>query len=63
MTLKEAGERGLIDDLLIISIERDDSILTPKGTTRIRPADVISVFSLAGIEPDYIGGESAETSE
>ncbi|WP_227376202.1 Lrp/AsnC family transcriptional regulator [Haladaptatus halobius] len=54
-TLKEAGREGLIgDELLVIAIERDDSVLTPKGSTWIRPDDVVTVFSRGGVSQDVL---------
>ncbi|MFB6077976.1 MAG: TrkA C-terminal domain-containing protein [Halarchaeum sp.] len=48
-TLSEANERGLLDDdLLVIAIERDDEILTPRGHTQIRPDDLVTVFTRKG---------------
>ncbi|WP_227379868.1 Lrp/AsnC family transcriptional regulator [Haladaptatus halobius] len=56
-TLKEADQAGLIgDELLIIAIERDDSILTPKGSTRIQPNDVVTVFSRKGVSDQSLQG-------
>lgn len=50
-TLEEAGDEGVLpDDLLVISIERDGTILTPRGETTIRADDVVTVLSRAGIE-------------
>ncbi len=58
-TLKEAGTEGLIgDDILVIAIERDDSMLTPRGDTRIRPDDVVTVFSREGVSDDALEGFS-----
>lgn len=49
-TLQEANQDGLIDeDVLIVSIERDESVLTPRGDTKISPADLITVFSREGV--------------
>lgn len=53
-TLQEAAEEGLIhDDSLIIAIERDETVLTPRGHTRIRPNDIVSILSREG-SPDEI---------
>ncbi|WP_135827229.1 winged helix-turn-helix transcriptional regulator [Halorussus ruber] len=50
-TLQEANQRGIIDaNILIISIERDEEILTPKGNTDMRPDDVVTLFSRSGID-------------
>lgn len=49
-TLHEANEKGLLDDaLLVIAIEREDQIITPKGNTEIRAGDLVSVFSRDGV--------------
>jgi len=58
-TLKEAGAGGLIgDDILVIAIERDDTMLTPRGDTRIRPDDIVTVFSREGVSDDALEGFS-----
>ncbi|MFC4550683.1 MULTISPECIES: Lrp/AsnC family transcriptional regulator [Halorussus] len=45
-TLKEANDSGILDDeTLVISIERGDEILTPKGDTLVEAGDVITLFS------------------
>ena len=45
-TLEEANEEGLLDDaLLVVAIERDGEIITPRGETAISPDDVVTVFS------------------
>lgn len=50
VTLREANDRGLLgEDLLIIAIEREDRIITPKGNTTIRAGDLVSVFSRGGV--------------
>jgi DNA-binding Lrp family transcriptional regulator len=59
-TLREAGQEGLIgDDLLVIAIERDDSVLTPKGGTLIQPNDVVTVFSREGMSEEVLQGFTA----
>lgn len=64
-TLQEIGEEGLIDDdILVIAIERDESVLTPKGNTRILPNDVVTVFSRNGISDQvsqsFTAGETGQ---
>ncbi|WP_135304346.1 Lrp/AsnC family transcriptional regulator [Haloarcula amylovorans] len=45
-TLEEANRAGLLpDEVLVVSIERGDTQLTPKGDTTIEAGDVVSVFS------------------
>lgn len=52
-TLRQANERGLLDDdVLVIAIERDDEIITPKGNTAIEAGDLVSLFSRSGITDD-----------
>ncbi|MFB6092837.1 MAG: TrkA family potassium uptake protein [Haloquadratum sp.] len=49
-TIQEADEEGLIgEDVLIVAIERGDEVVTPKGETRIKPGDLVTVFSRVGI--------------
>jgi DNA-binding Lrp family transcriptional regulator len=49
-TLQEANQDGLIDDdVLIVSIEREETVLTPRGDTRITPNDLVTVFARSGI--------------
>lgn len=46
LTLEEANRDGLIpDEILVVSIERGDRHLTPKGDTVIEAGDVVSLFS------------------
>lgn len=53
ITLAEANETGLLDDdVLVVAIERGDTIITPKGQTTIEAGDVVSVFSREGVESD-----------
>ena len=50
MTLHEANEQSLLDEeVLIIAIEREDEMLTPKGNTVIRAGDLVSVFARDGV--------------
>jgi trk system potassium uptake protein TrkA len=45
-TLREAGQRGLIPDgILIAAIERGGETIIPSGTTAIEAGDLITVFS------------------
>ncbi|WP_137285025.1 winged helix-turn-helix transcriptional regulator [Halorussus salinisoli] len=55
LTLQEANQRDIIDsEALIISIERDEAMLTPKGDTHVRPDDVVTLFSRTGIGDETI---------
>lgn len=54
-TIEEASEAGLIgEDILIVAIERDDTVITPKGDTRIRPDDIVTVFARRGSTEDVL---------
>ena len=46
MTIERAVSESLLaDEDLVVGIERDGDVLTPKGETVIRPGDVVSLFS------------------
>ncbi|CAI50833.1 Lrp/AsnC family transcription regulator / TrkA domain protein (plasmid) [Natronomonas pharaonis DSM 2160] len=48
-TLEEATQKNIIEEqTLVIAIERDDTVITPKGDTEIQPQDVVTVFSPGG---------------
>ncbi|WP_335998932.1 Lrp/AsnC family transcriptional regulator [Halorientalis halophila] len=48
-TLEAAVREGVLDDdSLVIAIERGDRVLTPHGTTEIRPDDIVTVLSRSG---------------
>lgn len=54
-TLQEAGDSGLLDDdVLIVAIERkgEDEPITPRGNTRIRSGDRLTVYSGVGATPE-----------
>ncbi|MFB6126554.1 MAG: TrkA C-terminal domain-containing protein [Halolamina sp.] len=54
-TIEEAvDERLLTDEMLIVGIERDGDILTPKGETVVRTGDVVSLFSKAPLETESL---------
>ncbi|KYH24840.1 HTH-type transcriptional regulator Ptr1 [Halalkalicoccus paucihalophilus] len=64
LTLQEAGQQDLLDDdILIITIERDGTVLTPHGETEIWADDVVTVFAQAGIEDGtldaFLGDETS----
>lgn len=46
MTIKSAIENEVIEDEpLIVSITRDESLITPHGDTVIEPGDEVRIFS------------------
>lgn len=50
-TLSEATEADLIgQNVLVVSVERGDEILTPRGDTRIRPDDLVTLFCRTGVD-------------
>lgn len=63
-TLKEANEEELIGaDVLVVAIERENAILTPRGDTTIRPDDLATVFSRDGVSDELLSlftGESTD---
>ena len=53
--LEEAGSSGFLDEeTLVIAIERDDTVLTPRGETEILPDDIVTVFSRGGVRDETI---------
>ncbi len=45
-TLEEATAEGILNaETLVIAIERDDTVLTPRGDTEIGANDIVTVFS------------------
>lgn len=60
-SLKEIVSDGLLeDDALVVAIEREDGIITPKGETVIEQGDVITVFSRNGIDGDTVRAFTGE---
>ena len=54
-TLREANDTELIEaDTLVVAIEREGTIITPRGDTTIQPGDLLTVFSRDGISDDLI---------
>jgi len=54
-TLGEAGEEGLLpENVLIVAIDRNGTgdPITPRGTTRIEPDDLLTVYSSEGATPE-----------
>ncbi|SEW13153.1 Lrp/AsnC family transcriptional regulator [Halobacterium jilantaiense] len=55
LTIEQAVEDGLLaDEMLVVGIERDGGVLTPKGETVIRTGDVVSLFSKSTLERDAL---------
>lgn len=52
-TLRDANTEGLLsDDMLVVAIERDGAVLTPRGGTTIETGDVVTVLSRQEITTD-----------
>jgi len=55
MTIEQAVNKGLLaDEVLVVGIERDGDVLTPKGKTVIQPGDVVSLFSKYPLKKDSL---------
>jgi Trk K+ transport system NAD-binding subunit len=50
-TIEEASENGLLENVLVVSLERGDELLTPKGETTVEAGDVVTIFARTAI-PD-----------
>ena len=61
-TRREADARGLLhEDVLVVAIERDHEVITPRGQTTIRQGDVVTVFSESGFTAvvlELFGGQA-----
>lgn len=50
LTLEQAVREGILtDDILVIAIERDEAVLTPRGGTRIEADDLLTLLSRGGV--------------
>lgn len=48
-TLDEADRAGLLDEeMIVVAIQRNGSVLVPKGQTKMAGGDLVTVFALAG---------------
>ena len=54
-TLKEAANSSILDgDVLVVAIEREETIITPKGDSEIRPDDLVTLFSRTEISNEVM---------
>ena len=54
-TIEQAVDKGLLaDEMLVVGIERNGEVLTPKGSTVIQPGDVIALFSKTPLKKDSL---------
>ncbi|MDL5363627.1 Lrp/AsnC family transcriptional regulator [Halalkalicoccus sp. NIPERK01] len=50
-TIEDSVEEGILDeDVLVIAVEREDEVITPRGETVLRSGDVLTVFSQSGVQ-------------
>jgi len=62
-SIEEAVDDGMLaDEMLVVGIERDGDVLTPKGETVIRTGDVVSLFSKGPLKKDSLEGFGAAES-
>jgi len=55
MTIEEAVDEGLLaDEMLVVGVEREGDVLTPKGETVMQNGDVVSLFSKAPLKKDSL---------
>lgn len=55
MTIAEAVDDELLaEQMLVVGIEREGGVLTPKGETVIRPGDVVALFSQTPLQKDSL---------
>ena len=54
LTISEAVGDVITEDPLIISIVRDDTMITPHGDTVIESRDAVSVFSSGGVDTETL---------
>jgi DNA-binding Lrp family transcriptional regulator len=61
MTIEDAVEEGFLDErMLVVGIEREGDILTPKGETTIQTGDIVSLFSKTPMQKDSLEGFGAQ---
>jgi len=54
-SIEQAVADGLLtDEILVVGIERDGDVLTPKGETVVRAGDVVSVLSKENLNTDAL---------
>jgi Lrp/AsnC family leucine-responsive transcriptional regulator len=54
-SLQEAGEEGLLPtDILVVTIERGDRAITPKGETSIEAGDFVTILSRTELSDDIL---------
>jgi DNA-binding Lrp family transcriptional regulator len=62
ISLSEAVERDVLDEEpLVVSIKRQDELLTPHGDTTVQPGDVVTVFSCGGVGDETVEAFTADS--
>lgn len=55
-TLSEANEKDLLtEEELVLTVERDNKTITPRGLTQLRPGDMVRIFSQGGVSANTLG--------
>jgi DNA-binding Lrp family transcriptional regulator len=55
LAIQEAVSEGLLaDEMLVVGIEREGDVITPKGETDIQAGDVVSLFSKDPLEKEAL---------
>ena len=54
-SIESAAAEGVLDDeVLVVAIERDDAVITPRGGTEIRPDDLLTLLSRCGVTDETL---------
>ena len=63
-TLQEASDEGLVgEDVLLVTIEREDEVLTPGGDSLIQSGDLVTLFARGGVSGEVIDVFTNDRSE
>jgi DNA-binding Lrp family transcriptional regulator len=55
LTVIEAARTGLLDgEPLIVSLKRDEELLTPHGDTTLQSGDIVTIFSCGGVNEEVV---------
>jgi len=63
-TLQEVSDADLIgEDVLLVTIERDEEVLTPRGDSLMQPGDLATLFSRDGVPEGVIDAFTNDRNE
>jgi DNA-binding Lrp family transcriptional regulator len=63
-TLQEVSDADLIgEDVLLVTIERDEEVLTPRGDSLMQPGDLATLFSRDGVPREVIDALTNDRNE